>query len=516
MPVMIKVSDIVILLVEKYKLTEEQAIQFVTSMFDVINEGLQDEKLVKLKGLGTFKVTNVNSRESVNVNSGERIVIEGRDKISFTPEAYLRDLVNGPFSQFETVVINDDVDFSDIDKKYEIKDESLSEESKEDVLAPDVASSDTETLHNTLTNDEENKPIQQSNSDTIIEIPESAPIQLTQLADLEQLKSEQKVDDSKEESSSATSGSEPEEKKIDEEVNMEPVQAPSTQRNEQKALVSKEETSTIDKTGEVGEDEVALTPTPITPEPIKAEEEIDEQKEKLTVVQTPSDNESPKEDENTQDLEILSRTIKRGHHLVKTLIVCVICMFVLGAIGVYYMMKQVSIRDHRIEYLEAQTSRKNVGEYKSKSITPASPKVITNGAEKDRTLPASKSTSDVKDSQSSKQIKKERQNSASSNDGQLGKSSSSNKSINKKSIPTNTNSTLVSQTYNKDPRVRTGAYAIVGISETVKVKKGQTINSISRAYFGPGMECYVEALNGKDIKEGQTVKIPKLQLKKHR
>ena len=516
MSVMIKVSDIAILLVEKYKLTEEQAAQFIISMFDVINDGLQDEKLVKLKGLGTFKVTNVNSRESVNVNSGERIVIEGRDKICFTPEACLRDLVNGPFSQFETIVINDDVDFSDIDKKYEIKEEGHAEDSKEDALASGMASSDTGTLSNTLISGEEDKKTQQQSiPDTTIQVSESAPILLTQLTDLEKSKQEQKVSNPNDEPS-VISAFDSEAKNTDEDKNTELEPAPSTQKDEQEVFILKENTPTIDKTEETKEENIALHAALVKTEPMRTEEDAEEQKEKLTELQTPDDSESTKEGD-IRNLKLLDRMIKRGHHLVKALLVCVICMFFFGAIGAYYMMKQVSIRDHRIEYLEAWTHRKNTRIPKS-IITTKSPRATTIGAEKGSTMYSRKSNSYVNGSQPSKQMKKEEQNTTSSNDGQLNKSLSSNRSINpnKKSTLTNRNSISAFQTYNKDPRIRTGAYAIIGIEATIKVKKGKTISSISRAYFGHCMECYMEALNGRDVKEGQTIKIPKLQLKKHR
>ena len=104
---------------KKHKITVKEAEKFVSAMFDVMNEGLKTDKLVKVKGLGTFKVQAVKPRESVNVNTGERVLIEGHDKVSFTPDATMKELVNKPFAQFETVVLNDGVDFTDIDSKYE-------------------------------------------------------------------------------------------------------------------------------------------------------------------------------------------------------------------------------------------------------------------------------------------------------------------------------------------------------------------------------------------------------------
>ena len=133
-----KISYLSTFIQKKYSLSQKEADNFVSQMFEVISEALHTEKQVKIKGLGTFKVMSVSPRESVNVNTGERFVIEGRDKISFTPETSMRDRVNTPFSQFETVVLNDNVDFSEIDEKYNMLHVDDMEESNADVVLSDV------------------------------------------------------------------------------------------------------------------------------------------------------------------------------------------------------------------------------------------------------------------------------------------------------------------------------------------------------------------------------------------
>ena len=115
----ISLSDLAQRLAEKSGISLQDAELFIRKMFDVANEGLQSDKLVKMKWLGTFKVMAVKDRESVDVNTGERIIIEGRDKISFTPDNILKEIVNKPFAQFETVVVNDGVDFDEIDRTFE-------------------------------------------------------------------------------------------------------------------------------------------------------------------------------------------------------------------------------------------------------------------------------------------------------------------------------------------------------------------------------------------------------------
>ena len=130
---------------KKHKITVKEAEKFVSSMFDVMNEGLKTYKLVKVKGLGTFKVQAVKPRESVNVNTGERVLIEGHDKVSFTPDTTMKELVNKPFALFETVVLNDGVDFADLESKPD------DEEKKE--KADETTVSDSETV----VSDEEKK-----------------------------------------------------------------------------------------------------------------------------------------------------------------------------------------------------------------------------------------------------------------------------------------------------------------------------------------------------------------------
>jgi len=115
-----RITDLALFLANKHGMKQKDAEKFISQMFDLLSEVLDEEKQVKVKGLGTFKVTSVKDRASVNVNTGERIIIEGRDKISFTPDASMKNLVNKPFAQFETVVLKDGVDFGEIDKKYNI------------------------------------------------------------------------------------------------------------------------------------------------------------------------------------------------------------------------------------------------------------------------------------------------------------------------------------------------------------------------------------------------------------
>ena len=108
------IQDIAKVLVEKSGLTQKEANKFATEMFSIIQQRLEEDELVKIKGFGTFKIINVEARESVSVRTGERVMIDSHAKVTFTPDTVMKELVNKPFSQFETVVLNDGVEFDDV------------------------------------------------------------------------------------------------------------------------------------------------------------------------------------------------------------------------------------------------------------------------------------------------------------------------------------------------------------------------------------------------------------------
>ncbi|MBQ7426916.1 MAG: HU family DNA-binding protein [Prevotella sp.] len=116
----ISIQDLSSVLVDKRGLSKKEASNFISEMFDIVQQELEKEKLVKIKGLGTFKIIDVDDRESVNVNTGERVLIEGHGKITFTPDSLMKELVNKPFSQFETVVLNDGVEFEEEELREEV------------------------------------------------------------------------------------------------------------------------------------------------------------------------------------------------------------------------------------------------------------------------------------------------------------------------------------------------------------------------------------------------------------
>ncbi len=172
------ITQLATILVKKNGISNDEALKFVTAIFDIVKEGLETDKIVKIKGFGTFKIIDVDPRESVNVNTGERVLINGHQKITFTPDSVMKEMVNRPFAQFETVVLNDGVDFSDIDKlsninenidkqeetqeelqeiiqeeEEEKKEEGKKEEGKEDVhdITPQESSTNDDVVRNQTT-----------------------------------------------------------------------------------------------------------------------------------------------------------------------------------------------------------------------------------------------------------------------------------------------------------------------------------------------------------------------------
>lgn len=159
-----KISDLATFLSNKHNIKQKDAEKFISQMFELLGEELKTDKLVKVKGLGTFKVTTVKNRASVDVNTGERIIIEGRDKISFTPDASMKNLVNKPFAQFETVILKEGVDFAEIDKKYDM--EEVAEESTETEEGVDAV----ETIDEVDTVDT-NEPVEETTSEPVTPEP---------------------------------------------------------------------------------------------------------------------------------------------------------------------------------------------------------------------------------------------------------------------------------------------------------------------------------------------------------
>ena len=515
----ISLSDLAQRLAEKSGISLQDAELFIRKMFDVANEGLQSDKLVKMKWLGTFKVMAVKDRESVDVNTGERIIIEGRDKISFTPDNILKEIVNKPFAQFETVVVNDGVDFDEIDRKFENAEEdgSVSDSTLECVPDSDNSSLDSFVEQDSSATsgvidflDEENDaPV----SDEMIVIGEELPRE--NAAEPEEKKPEV--------SEPANSESEVKESEVPAQNEVEPVVS-----DEENESTLTEETPIAEKVPS-GEDN-SITETPIV-------EKVPSDKENFT--ETPIEEEASSDEETPSSDEV---TDKRHVVLPRYLVIAasVVFLAMIGGFGwfAFNYGKMAAQRDHLALQLDnyQQIAAEKKAPTKSAStqeeilrkkaiedsirMAQASEAVKkAENAEQNMDAAADNQSIDAKSPEAKKNLEAKKladaKKLAETKKQQEAKKLAEAKKKEETRKQAEKHAAQASSKYDQDVRVRTGAYRIVGVSEVVTAREGQTIKSLSQKYLGPGMECYVEALNGNSLlKPGQKVKIPKLELKK--
>lgn len=455
-------------LTKKHRLTQDAAEKFVRQMFETANEGLAEEKLVKIKGLGTFKVTSVKDRESINVNTGERILIEGRDKINFTPDNILKEIVNKPFAQFETVVINEGVDFQQIDDKYK---DGLAPEISIDEPVAEVASEPKrhaegakESIEKPVEEsiEESNKPIEES-----VEKPISEPM-VDRNVDTPSEEVVAKIESKPIENSVVESIAEPANEVVAEKMEVPSNEPIIESTNEPEAVTSSEEK--VEKVG------------------FKVESEP-----------------------QTSNVSEVSRIPHQVYWMCG-----VALLLIVGCFG--WLLYNYNAQSQRLAELEIQLAKNNqsvaqkadakaktsnlslkTSAIDSKVLEKAKADSIRLLREHEALVAATQKANDAKE-----QAVDGKQKAAESATKELAANAKTKKA---QEVATNK--------YDEDPRVRTGAYSIVGVEQTIKAKRGQTLASISRTYLGSGMECYLEALNGNGpIKEGQSIKIPKLKLKK--
>lgn len=534
----ISLSDLAQRLAEKSGISLQDAELFIRKMFDVANEGLQSDKLVKMKWLGTFKVMAVKDRESVDVNTGERIIIEGRDKISFTPDNILKEIVNKPFAQFETVVVNDGVDFDEIDRKFENAEEDgpVSDSTLECV--PDSENSSVESFveqDSSATSgvidflDEENAaPVsdemivigERLSQENVAEPEEKKPEGLepaaTEPAATEPAVFKPAVSEPVE-SESATSELETKESEVPAQNEVESVVS-----DEEKESTLTEETPIAEKVPS-GEDN-SITETPIV-------EKVPSDKENFT--ETPIEEEASSDEETPSSDEV---TDKRHVVLPRYLVIAasVVFLAMIGGFGwfAFNYGKMAAQRDHLALQLDnyQQIAAEKKAPTKSAStqeeilrkkaiedsirMAQASEAVKkAENAEQNMDATADKQSIDVKSAEAKKNL--EAKKLADAKKQQETKKLAEAKKKEEARKQAEKHAAQASSKYDQDARVRTGAYRIIGVSEVVTAREGQTIKSLSQKYLGPGMECYVEALNGNSLlKPGQKVKIPKLELKK--
>lgn len=455
---MIKIIDLASVLEEQHQLSKSEAEFFIPLLVDVLTTGLKADKQVKIKGLGTFKVTSVNARESVDVNTGERIIIEGREKISFTPESVLRDKVNSPFEQFETVTVSDDADFSEIDERYQ----QLEEQENADSSAPVVT---------VLTTEEKQVEVEKQDDYEENPSPELSPEPSSTV-------NEEVLNDN---------DAEPRSGNLIED---------GVREQEVIEIFPIEEAPVVDDQPIHEERNVTETTDNISQSPMTENEE----KESLELAELNELNEK-----NQQLRANLARTQRNQ----KILIGAVCALLLVACLGVYYIGKQFAARDNRIEHLMTELHAVKQAAQGTENVVGVQGESASENAEVDSEGQENTSAADRGDQStelSDKRVhdEKKEKNAAADVASESAKHDQSHQ-----------NSQTLASKYDSDPRIRTGAYDITGVAQTVTVRKGQTLSSISKTYLGPGMECYMEAVNEtKEVKEGDKVKIPALKLKK--
>lgn len=552
----ISLSDLAQRLAEKSGISLQDAELFIRKMFDVANEGLQSDKLVKMKWLGTFKVMAVKDRESVDVNTGERILIEGRDKISFTPDNILKEIVNKPFAQFETVVVNDGVDFDEIDRKFENAEEDgpVSDSTLECVSDSENSSVESFVEQDSSATsgvidflDEENAaPVsdemivigERLSQENVAEPEEKKPEGLepaaTEPAATEPAVFKPAVSEPVE-SESATSELETKESEVPAQNEVESVVS-----DEEKESTLTEETPIAEKVPS-GEDN-SITETPIV-------EKVPSDKENFT--ETPIEEEASSDEETPSSDEV---TDKRHVVLPRYLVIAasVVFLAMIGGFGwfAFNYGKMAAQRDHLA--LQLDNYQQIAAEKKAPTKSASTQEEILRKKAIEDSVRMAQASEAVKKAENAEQ----NMDAAADNQSIDAKSPEAKKNLEAKKLADAKNladakrqvdakkhaetkkeqeakklaeakkkeearklaekhAAQASSKYDQDARVRTGAYRIIGVSEVVTAREGQTVKSLSQKYLGPGMECYVEALNGTSLlKPGQKVKIPKLELKK--
>lgn len=554
----ISLSDLAQRLAEKSGISLQDAELFIRKMFDVANEGLQSDKLVKMKWLGTFKVMAVKDRESVDVNTGERIIIEGRDKISFTPDNILKEIVNKPFAQFETVVVNDGVDFDEIDRKFENAEEDGSVFDSTLECVPD---SDNSSLDSFV---EQDSPVTSGVIDFLDE-ENDAPVSDEMIVIGERLSQENVAEpEEKKPEGSESAATEP---AVFKPAVSEPVESESATseletkesevpaQSEVESVVSDEENeSTLTEETPIAEKVPSGEDNSITETPIAEKVPSDEENsitEIPIVEEAPIEEETSIEEEASSDEDTPSsdeETDKRHVVLPRYLVIAasVVFLAMIGGFGwfAFNYGKMAAQRDHLALQLDnyqqiaaekkapaksaptqEEILRKKAIEDSVRMAQASEAVKKAENAEQNMDAAVDKQSIDVKSAEAKKnlEVKKladakrqvDAKKLAETKKQQETKKLAEAKKKEETRKQAEKHAAQASSKYDQDVRVRTGAYRIIGVSEVVTAREGQTIKSLSQKYLGPGMECYVEALNGtSQLKPGQKVKIPKLELKK--
>ena len=395
----LNVFDLSGVLMSKNGLGDKESRRFVKAIFDVIQECLDEEKVVKVKGLGTFKIIEVDDRESINVNTGERVLIEGHSKLTFTPDSVMKEIVNKPFSQFETVILNDGVDFPEPAIEEPISEEPISEEPISEEPIPEDSISEEPIFEEPVAADPglSDKSQSEINAEQEIPSPESPIVEFTEDGD-------------------------------------------------------KEDTSDV----------------------------------------VPPTDEAPTDEEINDEEESSNSTLRWVLSGVVVLLLILAAAYGGYLYGRYEISEEMAYKQMKADLKAAEMTVEKAKEAVAKDSVEQEMDATKIGA-----ISVDKEQEDAAKDESPKEAIAK---------GQVAKEQPVKESADKYEA--------------KDVRVRTGAYRIIGEDRVVKAKAGQTVEDIATRLLGPGMSCYVEVYNNLDgkttLKEGQAIKIPKLQLKKRR
>ena len=492
---MSNIKDLAKIVADRYDMHQQDAEKFMDDMFSLIRSALINDEQVKIKGLGTFKVQTVKERASVNVNTGEKVMINSHDRISFTPDATMRDSVNKPFAHFVTVPLNEGVVFDDMDDMSKVADstEPKGRNLKSDGYDILEHSAETTVTANTDTGVNTDTGINTGQEDIV----ETVSSELQPAASLKRAVQEDIVE------TVATP--------VDNAFNVAAHEAgtaiPKAGQHERKAVMQmvQDDENRVDNSeqDEIGNDMPEQSAGKLNVMAIDmAEDSISGEENKEPAIVSLSEPEEYKTNDNQTEENTTAMSDEKNlnpsvaedndHSFLISLLLG-LAVFVVGVI-VGRATADITMQDVKA-YLGLKPEVKVHVIYKRLPAPSPEKKDSTAGkkdvptAENKKVAPAAVGKTDKKT---------------------IKVADTEKKPVEKKAA----DKPMANENYNKDPRVRTGAYIITGVQQTVTAAEGETVASISKRYLGPGMECYVEALNGKTISAGQKVKIPALKLKK--
>ena len=444
------------ILVKKNGLNEKEAQDFVVAIFEIVKEGLEQDKLVKIKGFGTFKIIDIDPRASINVNTGERVLIEGHQKITFTPDAVMKEMVNRPFSQFETVILNDGVDLSEIDRTYNFEPDNNT----------GVEESETEqdNTQETLDNTQETQDNTQDTQDTQAEVS----------------------------TEKTTIVEEPEPTIVETTEEPEPTIVETTEEPE----------PTIVKTTE--EPEPTIVETTEEPEPPTITSEEVPAREAVADGLCDQEEEDDDDDDDTASPDVFDDDSETSGSYWKWVVAAVVCLILMAAAaygGYMFGLEEGKHQEKKSQIADyAAQLDKQTAELRKQRLANQEQALADTSATAKKVADTSATAQKVADTSPTK------------------KEVSATSPATQSATSTPSAEEDYSRYNTSDVRIRTGAYIIVGIDKTVTAQEGQTIGKIAQSQLGPGMSCYVEAVNGMKentvLKKGTRIKIPKLRHKK--